>query len=124
MRLRSFCALFPKPSVHENLSLAPLANCYLLIANCCFLTRRCSEVVVLTFAGRIPQRQLNMKRGPKILGAADANLSFMVADHRLHNGQSQPSAVLLGGVVRREQPGTFFRPEPGARVGKLQTGAP
>ncbi len=46
----------------------------------------------------------------------------MVADHRLHNGQSQPSAVLLGGVVRREQPVTFFRREPGAGVGKLENG--
>ena len=30
--------------------------------------------------------------------------SAVIADHRLHDGEAQASAVLLGGVVRREQP--------------------
>ena len=34
--------------------------------------------------------------------------AFMIAHHRLHDGQPQPGAVLLGGVVGREQALAFF----------------
>ena len=49
--------------------------------------------------------------------ALDCNLTLMVGNDRLHNRQAQAGAMLLGGVVRREQPLAFLGRQALAGVG-------
>ena len=60
--------------------------------------------------------QFHYKRGPFAWSAVDPDLAMMVAYHRLHNGQSESGAVLLAGVVGREQALAFFFGESDARI--------
>src|ERR1017187_9881527 len=57
---------------------------------------------------RVP-RQLNAERGAPASLALHRNPPAVVADHGLHDGQAEPGAVRLGGVVRREEAGAFLR---------------
>ena len=50
-------------------------------------------------------------------------LAAVVAHHRLHDRQAQSGAVLLGGVVGREQALAFFLGQPVAGIGDLELNA-
>src|SRR5208283_521063 len=67
--------------------------------------------------GRRVARQLNPKRGSLFLSAFDRYFPTVVAYHRLRDRQSKPGAVLLGRVIRSEQPRAFFRRQAGTSVG-------
>ena len=47
----------------------------------------------------------------------------MIADNRLHDGQTQTGSLLLGRVIRREKPRAFFWREPFAGVRHLDANA-
>ena len=55
--------------------------------------------------------------------ARDGNAAVMIADHRLHDGESQPCALKFRRVIRREQARTFFRRQALTRVGHVDSNA-
>src|SRR5512147_2430437 len=57
-------------------------------------------------------RKLDAKRGPAPLLALYGDPAVVVADHRLHDRQSEAGTMLFGGVVRSEQPLAFLFRQP------------
>src|SRR5271170_3351423 len=64
-------------------------------------------------------RQLNHEGGSSAGVAAYADSSSVIADNRLHNGQPEPGAMRLAGVIRREQTLTLLGREPSSGVSHL-----
>ena len=63
------------------------------------------------------RRQFHYEGRTAARRAFDANSAIVIAYHRLHNGESQAGAMLLGGVVRREEALAFFGGHSRAGVG-------
>ena len=62
-------------------------------------------------------RQFDPKRRSFLFGALDGDFPAVVADHRLHDRQSEAGSVLLGRVIRSEEPRALFRRQAGAGIG-------
>src|SRR5882672_1392491 len=62
----------------------------------CWFARRSGD------AGRLALRQIDSKRGAAAFVARDGNAAVMIADHRLHDGESQSCPLEFRGVIRGE----------------------
>ncbi len=69
-------------------------------------------------------RQSDVERCSYARLALDRNSPAMIADHRLHDREAEAGAVLLGGVVRSEEPLAFFRRQPAYRYRKFRCATP
>src|SRR5712692_1994233 len=65
------------------------------------------------------KREIDAERRAKSRLAFHGDCAAVVADHRLDNCEAESGAMLLGGVVRREEPRAFLLRKAASGVGDL-----